>query len=188
MNEKIESKATPDLNDTILHGLCTFYALISKGMQDVSKSLDELRNLGYDVKVEHERYTPADVEKIRSMRVTRWDPYLTPSYELRATFDLQVEGGASSKLNYISSHGGYTRITLTEPGSPEEVVGEAYCSIYDGFNKRKGLLTALGRCFHALCERHGFTKADILSAVAEFDYLKTGTEVVKSQTLLPQVM
>jgi hypothetical protein len=171
--QNIESTATPADKQGHLDALCNFYQNTSGGIEHVPLMLQALRDVGYQVKVNHYRYTPQQVANLRKLKMTRHEADLTPTHELRATFDMQVEAGGSSKVNYISSHGGKTEVSIIEPGSTEEIMCESTCSINDQFRRRTGILTGLGRCFHKLCDKYGFTKSDVMNAIEQFQY---GTE------------
>lgn len=83
-------------------------------------SVEQLRKDGYKVRVTHLRFYNVNGKP-----------------ELKAKFE-------SPGKDFLMTKGGKTFVEITSPEN-ENFVGEAYCSIKDGFNRKLGLQIALGR-------------------------------------------
>ena len=157
----IEDTPQVDPNQmTDLDRLCNFY---------VHMEVEQLRKMGYQVRVTHYRYEPqqADQMRVRGLHVDK--DAMTPMHELRASFELDQDNGEKD-TNYMDSHGGRTVIEIRLPDG-HEVNDESICSIKDPFNKRKGVRICLGRIFNKLCAYYDVPKRAVKKAVEEFSYL-----------------
>ena len=145
--------------------LCNFYT---------NMTIEGLRKLGYQVKVNHFRYHTKDIKYMIQQGVTHQEHLLKPTHELRAEYDLALDQGALVNYNYMSSHGGMTEVEIMEPGITDPQMAyltTATCSIKDSYNKKKGVLICLGRIFNDMCEDYGFTKQEIKDAVVHYRYM-----------------
>jgi hypothetical protein len=88
----------------------------------VQLTIQKLRKAGFKVRVLHERHY-----EVPPTRMSRMD-----------------------QSRRLSAKGGYTRIEVSTPNKEITVVGEAYCSLKDSFNRKLGNSVALGRALAKL--------------------------------------
>ena len=165
MNENQTNQSDANNNPNfVLDDLCFFYEHMT---------VEALRREGYKIRISHYRYTPETVNLMRACKMAIDPGYLAPMHQLRASFELAYENEPDrANYNYISSHGGKTVLELLPPDETDQskaIVVEAWCSVKDVYNRKKGVLICLGRAFNALCKQHGFTKQDVIKAIAQFN-------------------
>ena len=177
--QTIESQAAPKLaqySQEKIDMLCHFYT---------NMSIEALRKMGFEVRVNHFRYSSRDIARIRKLSTHRAVENLVPMYELRADYDMSVQLGEDSPVsNYIASTGGKVEISVIEKDNPEPLHASAICSTADAYNKKKGVLMCLGNIFNQLCKRHGVEKRHVVDAVEMFAYSPIASIDPKSETLV----
>ena len=98
-----------------------------RGMTGATQ-LAALKEAGYKVTVSHQRrYEATPVEQSTGVKLPEWEHRIIPT-------------------------GGLTRVEISWPDKPEEVLatGVAYCSNRDNYNRKLGLTIAIGRARKAL--------------------------------------
>ena len=137
-------------------------------------NVEQLRKLGYKVRVKHyRRYSNivpiSETDEAGTLQFARnlnlLDSFLKKYFRVNhldnlkkkdleenttlvatSTLKKMKENGVF-EVKYLSCFGGKTVVEITTPEG-EQLIGEAECSIKDQFNRKRGLQVAIGRCFY----------------------------------------
>ena len=96
-----------------------------------NQTVASLRKNGFKVKVQHQRFTNGISLDGKTLHLD--EIKLRPEYELR-----------QMKLSF-EPKGGQTTVFVTRLSDKAEFIGEARCSSADSYNRKFGVLKALGR-------------------------------------------